>query len=106
MSKIVRYSGVVALIFAFCAVLGVLFVSPYAVNDGYNLVATLYLGKVCWVVLIVALIMGVLKKEFFARCVTDLIVLALAMMLYLHSGSLELYKEQIILLLLSVNDLQ
>ena len=94
-----RYSGVVALIFAFCAVLGVLFVSPYAVNDGYNLVATLYLGKVCWVVLIVALIMGVLKKEFFARSVTDLMVLAFALMLYLHSGSLELYKEQTILLL-------
>lgn len=99
MDKFIKIVKGLVFLITILLVLKSVFVSRFSVNDGYNLAATLYLGKVSWVVLIVALIMGVLKREFFARSVTDLMVLAFALMLYLHSGSLELYKEQTILLL-------
>ncbi len=99
MNRVVRYIGVLVLITALCAVVGVLFVTPYMVNDGYNLSATLYLGKVTWVVVAASLIVAIINRRFFSVGWSDIMVVALALLLYLNSDSLGLYKEQVILLL-------
>ncbi len=67
-------------------VVKILFVSPFSVIDGYNLAATLYLGKVTWVVVAASLIIGILNRRFFAVGWSDIMVVVLALLLYLRDS--------------------
>lgn len=99
MDRFIRIVNNIVFISTILILVRVLFVSSFPVNDGYNMAATLYLGKVTWVVVAASLIVAIINRRFFAVGWSDIMIVAFALLLYLNSSSLGLYKEQVLLLL-------
>ena len=99
MDRFIRIVHNIVFISTILILVRVLFVSSFPVNDGYNMAATLYLGKVTWVVVAASLVIAFINRRFYRIGWVDLMVFALVLLLYFNSNSLPLYKEQALLIL-------